>query len=339
VSSENEGQAVTARQGHGASTTAELESRDVAVEAPLFIVLNVGSGKHGDEDVRGAIEAALFEAGRTYFFHEVGNPEDLAPVARNVVDQARASGGVVVAAGGDGTINTVAAATLGSGCAFGVIPLGTFNYFSRTHGIPSDVKEACEILIRARAWEVQVGLVNDRVFLVNASIGLYPKLLEEREEAKQKLGRSRWVAAGAALRTLLRPHRALSIEVESKQVKRRVATPTLFVGNNRLQLEQVGLRESELVERHRLAAVVLEPVSIWQMTRLVVRALLGRLAEEETVISFGFERMVVRPRFGRRSFKVATDGEVCFVQAPLTFRIAEHSLLLLRPEEVGEDPG
>jgi diacylglycerol kinase family enzyme len=308
-------------------------------EAPLFIIVNAGSGKHEGEDVPLLIRTTLTSAGRAFSMREVTSPDDLKGVAAEVVAEARAQGGIVVAAGGDGTINTVAEATLGSGCPFGVIPLGTFNYFSRAHGIPSDVTAACQMLLTPRAVEVQVGLVNDRVFLVNGSIGLYPELLEDREAAKQKLGRSRWVAIGAALGTLLKPHRSLWIEVETQGRRETFVTPTLFVGNNRLQLLAVGIPEAELVERHRLVAVVLRPVGIFGMLALMVRAAFGRLAEAERVRSFAFERLSVRSRFGKGRFKVATDGEIDTLSSPLTFRIAKDPLLLLRPLDPGEDPG
>jgi diacylglycerol kinase family enzyme len=269
----------------------------------------------------------------------VTDPEQLGDVARAAVARAQSQNGIVVAAGGDGTINTVAEATLGSGCPFGVVPLGTFNYFSRAHGIPSDVRAASQMLLTGRAFDVQVGLVNERVFLVNGSIGLYPELLEEREQAKRELGRSRWVAFGAALGTLLRSHRSLSIEVQTKGRREVIVTPVLFVGNNRLQLARVGIPEGDVVERHRLVAVVLRPVGVLGMLALLVRALLGRLGEEQRVRSFVFERMTVRSRFGKRKFKVATDGDVDFLASPLTFRIAPHPLVLLRPADPGDDPG
>ena len=164
-------------------------------------------------------------------------------LAQQAVECARAERGVVVAAGGDGTLNTVAQAVLGSGCAFGVLPQGTFNYFGRNHGIPSDTAAATRLLLSARAQPVQVGLVNERVFLVNASLGLYPQLLEDREAWKQQYGRHRLVAFGSALATLLREHRQLRIRVERAGKAHVVRTPTLFVANNRLQLEQIGIDE------------------------------------------------------------------------------------------------
>ena len=61
---------------------------------------------------------------------------------------------------------------------------------------------------------MHVGLLNDRVFLVNASLGLYPKLLEEREAYKQQFGRRRLVAVWAGVVTLLRAHRPLRLRLE-----------------------------------------------------------------------------------------------------------------------------
>lgn len=307
--------------------------------APLLIVLNVGSGKHDAAEVRRELEAELSAAGRTFTVHEVSESSKLGATAKLAVEQARRSGGVVVAAGGDGTINSVAQATLGSGCFFAVVPLGTFNYFSRAHGIPSDIAQACRILTTSSAFEVQVGLVNERVFLVNASVGLYPQLLEEREHAKAQLGRSRLVAMGAALRTLFTFHRRLWLDIESSAGKRSVVAQTLFVGNNRLQLERVGIDESEQVEQHKLAVVVLKPVGALAMIGLVLRAIFGRLGAAPEVSSFALEQLVLRSRFGLRRLKIATDGEVALLKTPLVFRVAAHPLLLLRPAEQREDPG
>ncbi len=308
-------------------------------DSPFHIVVNPGSGKHELADVTAELTRALEAAKRRFVLYEVEDPKQLESLAQRVVAAAKADAGVVVAAGGDGTINALARATLGSGCSFGVVPLGTFNYFSRAHGISSDIAEACELLLTAHPRPVQVGQVNDRVFLVNASIGLYPDLLEEREDAKRKLGRSRLVAFGAALATLLRPHRLLRLQMEGKRGPSKLVTPTLFVGNNRLQLQRVGIAEAEALEHHRLVAVAPRPRSFWGMLGLMLRALFGRLGQAQDLIVLERERLTVRSRFGSGSFKVATDGEINWMTGPLTFQVAPHPLLLLRRREAGADPG
>ncbi len=319
-----------------------LASRDVDPAAPIRIVMNAGSGHRDEAETRAAIEQVLQKAGRRYELHVADEPARLGGLAREVVEKSRADGGIVVAAGGDGTINTVADATLASGCTFGVLPLGTFNYFSRTHGIPSDPAAAAAQLLAPRAYAVQVGQVNGRVFLVNASLGLYPQLLEDREEAKQQFGRSRLVALWSGLRTLLREHRRLRLRIEAADGGvHTVRTPTLFVGNNRLQLEQIGIAESAVIEQRRLAGIVLKPVGPLAMLWLLARGAFGRLGDADHVRSFSFECMTVRPSrpYLRRRTKVAADGEIAWLRTPIEFRVAPEPLYLLRPEVVEGDPG
>ena len=154
--------------------------------ATFFIVLNAGSGHSETELRRSTIESVLAAAGRQCHLELVDDPAELADKARSMAARAVAEGGILVAAGGDGTINTVAHEAVLAGCPFGVLPQGTFNYFGRTHGIPEDLAEAVYALLRGKVRPVQVGLLNNKIFLVNASVGLYPKLLEEREHDKQQ---------------------------------------------------------------------------------------------------------------------------------------------------------
>jgi diacylglycerol kinase family enzyme len=254
---------------------------------------------------------------------------------------ARAAGSAVVAVGGDGTINTVAQAAHGEGCAMGVMPQGTFNYFARTHGIPQEPAAAAAALLASTPRPVQIGLVNRKVFLVNASLGLYPELLQDREAYKARFGRSRAVALLSGLVTLLREHRQLRLRIERGGQARDVRTPTLFVGNNRLQLAQIGVQVTGGVEQGCLAAVVLRPIGTMAMLQLLLRGALGSLGEADDVETFAFDRMAVQPSlpYGRRRIKVAVDGEVLWMRAPLSFEVAEVPLYLLAPErrvETGE---
>ena len=305
---------------------------------PLFIVINAGSGRGNSGATSATIAAVLEAAGREHQLLVVEDPRQLQATAEHAVALAHAACGVVVAAGGDGTLNTVAQAVLGSGCAFGVLPQGTFNYFGRAHGIPTDTAEATRLLPTARARPVQVGLVNDKIFLVNASLGLYPQLLEDREAWKRRLGRSRLVAFGAALATLLRAHRRLRLRIEHGERASSVRTPTLFVGNNRLQMEQIGTAQA--FDEGRLAGIMLRPVGALGMLWLVLRGALARLGDADKVTAFGFDTLsVAESRFrARRRFKVATDGEVVRLTPPLVFRVSTEPLWLLAPDPAPRAP-
>jgi diacylglycerol kinase family enzyme len=310
--------------------------------APFHVLLNPGSGHLALDERRAVIEGVFGEAGRRHELTVIDEPRRLPELARVVVARARARGGVVVAAGGDGTINTVVQAVLGSGCPLGVLPQGTFNYFGRTHGIPTELEPATRALLVARPEPVQVGLVNGRVFLVNASLGLYPELLEDREAWKQRFGRSRLVAMAAAAATILRHHRPLRLTVDSHGVSRLVRTPTVFVGNNPLQIERLGLPLADAVGNGMLAVVVVKPIGTLGLVWLALRGALGDLGDAATVVSFGVERLRVNPSrlYRTRRIKVATDGEVVWLEAPLRFQVSPEPLMLLRPPAApaGEAP-
>lgn len=307
---------------------------------PLFIVLNEGSGSDAHEQVRATIAGILDAAGREYRLF-VAHGSNIGMVAAEAVAKAEAhpGGSIVVAVGGDGTINTVAQAVLGAGqsLSFGVIPGGTFNYFARAHGIPPDIEAATRLLLTAQPHPVQVGLVNGRVFLVNASLGLYPQLLEDREAWKQKLGRSRLVAFLAGLASLLREQSQLRIRLETDARTRDLRTPTLFVGNNALQLEKIGLPVGEALATGNLVAISVKPISNLALFGLLLRGALGKLGDADAVDFMAFRRLTVR-RLGsalphrRGRTRVATDGEVSWLQTPLIFSVSPQPLRLLKPE-------
>ena len=305
---------------------------NTATSRPLLVVLNTGSGRHdGEDDAATIIARVLAEAGRPHELRRVDDASALEGTARRAAQDAGSRGGVLVAAGGDGTLNAVAQAALDAGVEYGVIPLGTFNYFARAHGIPTDAERATRALLDAQVEPVPVGLVNGRPFLVNASVGLYPEALDAREEQKQRHGRSRPVALWATLLTVLQGHHPMRVNLERDGRDAQLSTLTLFVGLNPLQLEQMGW-DGAPVEQGRLAAIVLKPVSTPRLLWLLARGALGRLPKAHGVESFAFSQMTVAPvSRAVRQVKVATDGETTFLTPPLEFRLAPQPLQLLKP--------
>jgi diacylglycerol kinase family enzyme len=305
----------------------------------LHIICNASSGSGDAAEARQQIEQVLRSAGREHEFILIDDPARLPEIAQRAAEAAVRDDGAIVVAGGDGTINAVAQAVLPTGRPFGIVPQGTFNYSPRAHSIPLETMAAARALLTAKLKPVQVGLVNGRAFLVNASLGLYPELLQDREQYKREYGRKRSVALLAGLRTLMREHRPLQVEIEHDAGREVLRTPSIFVGNNPLQLEQVGLPQAEDVERRRLAAVVVKPVGRMRLVFLAVRGMLGQLGEAESVRDFSFHTMTVQPLGGaaRRPMKVAVDGEIFWSQPPLRFSVAPQALMLMVPGEASHD--
>lgn len=308
---------------------------EIDLASPLQFVVNAAAGSSDAEAKREVVEAALRAGGRRGDLLFC-SPSELSCISHQAATKAIAIRTAVVAVGGDGTLNTVAQAAHALGCAMGVIPYGTFNYFARTHGIPAEPVAAARLLLDARPMPVQVAAINDRVFLVNASLGVYPELLQDREAYKARFGRSRWVAFLAACATLLRAQRRLLLRIEMAGTVRDVQTLTLFVGNNRLQLEQFGAEPEDTVAgtpgHGSMAALMLQPIGTLSMIGLMLHGAMGRLGEAAGIERFEFQHMVVRPTLapGRAEVVVAFDGEVARMRSPIDIRVLDKPLHLLQ---------
>lgn len=303
--------------------------------AALIFVINASSGAHDIDAKCDLIKSVLSNHGRQGELR-VCSPSELQQVATDAAAVAVSRGTAVVAVGGDGSLNTVAQAAHTAGCPMGVIPYGTFNYFARTHGIPTDPAAAAMMLLNARPCPVQVAAINSRLFLVNASLGLYPELLQDREAYKARFGRSRWVAFVAAFMTLLRAQRRLRLHIEIGGSERDVQTLTLFLGNNRLQLAQLGAEPEDTLAgtpgHGSMAALMLRPIGTLAMMRLMLHGAMGKLGEAAGVESFEFHHMVVKPRLAssRKEVVVAFDGEVARMRSPIDIRVLDKPLFLLQ---------
>jgi diacylglycerol kinase family enzyme len=314
--------------------TAREEEAETGASAPgpeFFIVMNRASGAGEKDELREAVEGELSKAGRRYRFVPV-QPGEVVQACQHAARLASEEGGVMVASGGDGTINAAAQAALAQDCPLGLIAQGTFNLFARDLGLPLEAAEATRALLRAQPEPVQVCLVNERVFLVNASVGMYPKLLADREEVKQRLGRRRWIAMLSALKSLLEWRLQLVLDAEMDGEIAKLRTASVFLGNNRLQLQRLGIQDYvvEQVGEGRMACLLVPPMPWWAKLRMVAAAAVGMLGDERRVQSFPLRSLTVGSRHARR-LKVATDGEVQWMDLPVRFTVAPRPLRVMLP--------
>lgn len=92
---------------------------------------------------------------------------------------------LVIAAGGDGTIHAVASGLVGTKCMLGIIPLGTMNNIAHSLAIPRTIEESCAIIATGETSRIDVGTLNDQVFLEVAGVGLEAALFPAAEEIKR----------------------------------------------------------------------------------------------------------------------------------------------------------
>jgi len=146
----------------------------------VFAIVNPLSGAGADPDVAAERVALLTERFAAEGVDAIVHLTERRHHATDLARTAIASGAsIVIAWGGDGTINEVASVIDGSGRAMGVIPAGSGNGFARELGLPAEPHAAIDVILRGRDMLIDVGELDGRSFFNIAGIGVDAVIAEQ----------------------------------------------------------------------------------------------------------------------------------------------------------------
>jgi diacylglycerol kinase family enzyme len=303
------------------------DSAPRAVEAKSIAVLL--NGRAGSCDVGAAtalIEKLGAEHGVGVEVIAFGEGSDLTGLARAAVE----SGATIVAGGGgDGTINAVASALVGTDVALGILPLGTLNHFAKDLGIPLKLEDAIQALFRGDTVKVDVAEINGKIFLNNSSLGLYPRIVRQRE-AHQKRGLPKWFAFLRALFYVARNYSSLYLRLKVDDARSEVQrTPFIFIGNNRYELAGLDIGKRNSLAGAHLWVCKAPDATRAGLLRLTLRALAGRLKDQDLEATEAEQAWI---ETHSPNIHVSTDGEVLTLKGPLHYRIRPQALKVVVPQ-------
>lgn len=242
---------------------------------------------------------------------------------------------VIVAAGGDGTITALAGALAGTQRAMGILPLGTVNALAKDLGIPLDVKAAIAALATGVPRRIDVGEVNERIFLHKVVIGVIPSLAAAREHIR---GQGTWASKFAFMRFLL--HRlsrarrmAVAIAPEDGP-EHIVRAKAVAVACNEYEQGLGKVFSRGTLDGGRLTIYTLTSLTIGDFVRLASGMVLGTWQETPALSIESSGAVTIRSR--KKLLKVMFDGEVETLHSPLQFQIRPLALTVLVPEESQE---
>ncbi len=283
-----------------------------------LVVLNAGSGTGTAEGARETIVGTLLDAGITARCVTLDETLDLSAEVTRAIEMGVT---LVIAAGGDGTMNAVANAIRDKSVQFGILPLGTLNHFARDLGIPIELEPALGVIIDGRTAPVDAADVNGRLFLNNSSVGMYPRIVRLRERYKgQRAGK--WVVAAWATWRVTRTARPLRVQLSAEGVQVTRTTPLVFVGNNAYRMAGFDAGSRESVQRGELGLYVVKTTGRWRLLRLVWR-IIARTAQrsgELAMLTTATATIDVPDDASVTRVEVALDGEVMSMELPLEFR-------------------
>jgi YegS/Rv2252/BmrU family lipid kinase len=241
---------------------------------------------------------------------------------------------IVIAAGGDGTVGSVANALANSGVAMGVIPLGTSNDFARSLGIPRRIEKAVALLGKGKVSTIDLGRMEQpgggaRYFVHAATAGVNVSFakLATRASFRKRLGRLAYVAAAMQAFEEREPFRCrLVVDGREKDlglIHLSVINAPVFGGF-------LGLRvRNSSVDDRLLDVLAVENVPYRRVVAAALEALLRVRSRLGGIQSFHVSRLDVH---SERRLDVALDGEV-YGKLPATFAVAGEALRVITPRK------
>jgi diacylglycerol kinase family enzyme len=230
--------------------------------------------------------------------HLLRDGEDAAELARS------ADAEVLGAAGGDGSVATVAAVAIERDLPFVVVPYGTRNHFARDLGLDRDDPLAALDAFEGVERRVDVGRARERCFLNNVSLGLYAALVHRREHHRR---RRQALAGLRALWLSLRQRPGAWARVDGEPIRARV----LLAANNAYELSLFSIGERTRLDEGRLHLYA-------------AKGLLPHEWEERDGERFLLEAPVER-------LAAAIDGEPVELETPLELAVERGALRVLLP--------
>lgn len=239
---------------------------------------------------------------------------------------------VVCAFGGDGTLNEAANGLAGSQTPLACLPGGSTNVFARILGIPNDVVDATEHLLRLaddfRPRAIDLGVVNERRFLFTAGIGLDASVTE-RVDAKPRL-KARfgpWFYSVAAVSAFNRSYLVKPPRLVAEVGGERIEGVTAIVQNTTpytyFARRPIDLAEDVALDDGTLAGVVLRRASLIDMPTVTWRALSAgaRIVKHRRVSAFaGAESFAIRS-LDDRGLPLQVDGDFLGAVPEAEFRV------------------
>ncbi len=236
---------------------------------------------------------------------------------------------VIVAAGGDGTINAGAALAIQSGATLVVVPAGTMNLMARDLDMPLEPREVIEAFDRLTIRQIDSAAANEHAFLHSSLMGLVPAMAVLREAFRKQRGfAARWRTAVAMVRTAFGAPK-LRLRLETPGGSRVMSTRSLAVACNLLAGETLGSHRRVALDAGVLGVYVSTHRGRLAPLRIIATLATGRLPQDPQTLTLQCRSLRVDSR--RRFVRLSNDGEVIWASTPILFRVLPRSLRVAVP--------
>ncbi len=231
---------------------------------------------------------------------------------------------LIVAVGGDGTMNEVARALLDTPATLGLVPCGSGDGLGRHLGIHGSPARAFDILLHGRARQIDSGVADGHPFFTAAGVGFEAEIAQRFNQLARR-GFLRYLSTSIAAWRTWQP---LELDVSHADRREHFRAFTLAVTNADQYGNDAHITPGALVDDGLLDLCAVPPVSLWNALPLAARLFHGTIARAPGIELRRSARFIVeRPTAGL----LHTDGEIHHAGPRIEFTIRPASLRIQCP--------
>lgn len=298
----------------------------MVVTGKVKIILNTYGGRLSGQAKISQVEQALQECGVNYHLQPTQNSGHAIELAR----QAALEGWpVVVAAGGDGTINEVVnglmqAAGAGQAGVLGIIPLGTANDLADALKLPRDIKAACQRIAAGQTRLIDLGEVNGHYFANNSAVGLEPMVTIAHDKMRLVKGNLRYILA--ALTSIISA-KIWTMRLTWSNGQYEGPVTLVSIGNSCRTGGEFFMTPHAVLDDGLIDFMYGVGMSRWQMLRLLPQTFTGKHIDHPLVV---YRQTTTLSITAFPPTPIQTDGEIIDEQATeINYRIIPKKLRVI----------
>lgn len=294
------------------------------VNVHALLIINPNSRKGAEADITDGVKL-LEEAGFVLIKADSKSAKD----TERLIDQHHKEIDLVIIGGGDGSVNSAAAALYRHNLTLAILPLGTANDLARSLGLPTDLLDVFRIIAANKCRKIDLGAFDGHYFFNAANIGLGTHVTRElTSEIKKRWGVFSYLRAAFAAFKRNRKFQATLI-IDGAQ--HCVTSIQLAVGNGRFYGGGNIIDEAATIDDGVLKLYSLPPKSMWELLSKALWLRAGKQRQMQHIFTAVGHRIEIHTTPGR---EVYADGEpVC--KTPVVFKIIPQALNVVHVEPAG----
>ncbi|TFB08971.1 diacylglycerol kinase family lipid kinase [Candidatus Atribacteria bacterium MT.SAG.1] len=300
------------------------------LKTELIINLTAGGGKPRPH--LKTIFKYLKENGFNFKVSYTSNHGEAIELARKAADKGM---DLIVSIGGDGTVNEIVNGIMKSknNPSLGIIPLGWANDFIKSVNIPSDITQACQILVQGKIKEIDVGIINEKIYFANiCGVGFDAEVAQLANQMKDRHPNWRILSAFiyifATIKKLLSPfgYHHVKIKLNGQKIHSKILF--IAIGNGKFYGGRFKITPRAILDDGLLEICLVEEMGRFKYLSIIPKVFKGTHASIKGISFYRAKEVVIE---SSETILAQVSGEVIEGQKKFTITLLPKRLKLIVP--------